>query len=83
MIAGTPFKVVQVVSRWKAYQETPEEMAADMPLLSLEQVEAAFDYYRAHREEIDADIERRAAKVERLRGETGQPPFVERLRKPS
>jgi type I restriction enzyme R subunit len=83
MIAGTPFKVVQIVSRWKAYQETPEEMAADMPLLSLEQVEAAFDYYRAHQEEIDADIERRAAKVERLREEMGQPPFVERLRKPS
>ncbi|MFW6175519.1 MAG: type I restriction enzyme endonuclease domain-containing protein, partial [Acidobacteriota bacterium] len=81
VVAGTPFKVVQIISRWKAHEETPEQIAADIPLLSLEQVNAAFEYYQTHREEIEEDIERRGAKVERLREERGQPPVVERLRK--
>lgn len=83
VIAGANTKVLEVVSDWKAYGSTPEEMAAELPHLTVEQVEAALEYYETHREEIDEDIERRLAKVERLREEMGQPPFVERLRKPS
>jgi uncharacterized protein (DUF433 family) len=58
VIAGTHTKVVQIVSHWKAYAETPEEMAENLPHLSLEQVNAAPEYYEAHREEVEADIER-------------------------
>ena len=81
VVAGANTKVVEIVSHWKAYDETPEEITASLPHLGIEQVEAALEYYRAHEEEIDADIERRLAEVDRLRDEMGQPPVVERLRR--
>lgn len=81
VIAGANTKVVEVVSDWKAYGGTPQEMAEELPHLSVEQVRAALEYYGTHREEIDEDIERRHAVVARLRKEMGQPPFVERLLK--
>lgn len=83
VIAGANTKVVEVVGHWQASGETAAELAADLPHLSVEQVEAALEYYRTHQEEIDEDMERRSAYVERLRQELGQPPYVERLRKPS
>lgn len=83
VIAGANTKVVEVVSHVKAYGGTPEEIHRQLPHLSVEQVEAALTYYQAHQEEIEEDLERRLAEVERLRQEMGQPPIVERLRKPS
>lgn len=53
-------------------EETAAELTADFPRLSVEQVEAALEYYRAHRREIDEDMERRAAYVERLSEELEQ-----------
>jgi uncharacterized protein (DUF433 family) len=81
VIAGTNTKVVEVVGHWRASDETAAELAADLPHLTVEQIAVALEYYRTHQEEIDEDIERRAAHVNRLREELGQPPYVERLSK--
>ena len=83
VIAGANTKVVEVVSHLKAYGGTPEEIHRQLPHLSVEQVEAALAYYQAHQEEIEEDLKRRLAEVERLRQEMRQPPIAERLRKPS
>lgn len=83
VIAGANTKVVEIVAIRQSYAETPEEIAEGLPHLTLEQVEAALDYYEAHREEIDEDMERRIKWVERLREEMGQPDIVEKLRRPN
>jgi type I restriction enzyme R subunit len=80
VIAGANTKVVEVVSHQRAYGETPAEMAANLPHLRLDQIEAALDYYQAHRDEIDGDLERRLAAVRRLRETSGQPPIADALR---
>jgi len=83
VIAGANTKVVEIVAIRQSYTETPEEIAEGLPHLTLEQVEAALDYYEAHKGEIDEDMERRIQWVERLREEMGQPEIVKRLRKPN
>lgn len=79
-IVGANTKVVEVVTTQQAYGWTAEKIASELPHLSLEQVQAAFAFYDSHRQEIDDDMERRLAKVERLREERGQPALVARLR---
>lgn len=80
-IAGANTKVVELIANAQASGGTPEELHQELPHLTVEQIEAALAFYAEHREEIDADIERRLRKVERLRRELGQPPIVERLRR--
>lgn len=82
-IAGANTKVVEIVTHQRAYDETPEEIAAALPHLTVAQVEAALEYYTVHRQEIDDDIERRLAEADRLRETMGQPAFAARLRKPN
>lgn len=81
VIAGANTKVVEVVRHQQGTGHTPEEIHEALPHLSVAQVEAALAFFEEHREEIEEDIERRAAYADRLREELGQPPVVERLRK--
>lgn len=81
VIAGANTKVVEVVSHLKAYGGTAEEIHRQLPHLSVEQVEAALTYYQACQKEMEEDLTRRLAEVERLRAEMGQPPIAARLRK--
>lgn len=79
-IEGANTKVVELVAEVKAYGWSPEELAYQHPHLSLAQVHSALAYYRDHREEVEADLERRQDLVDRMRQEVGEHPLVTKLR---
>jgi uncharacterized protein (DUF433 family) len=79
-IEGANTKVVELVAAAKAHGWSAEELTYQHPHLTLGKVHSALAYYWDHREEIDADLERRAAVVEELRAEAGDHPLVARLR---
>lgn len=79
-IDGANTKVVELVAEVKAHGWSPEELAYQHPHLTLGQVHSALAFYWDHREEIDADLDRREAEVEEIRGEVGDHPPVARLR---
>jgi uncharacterized protein (DUF433 family) len=55
-IAGTQTKVMTVVQNKRAARNTPEQLQAAMPHLTLAQVYAALAYYHDHKAEIDHQI---------------------------
>jgi uncharacterized protein (DUF433 family) len=67
VIAGTTMKVVELVAERKAYGWSPEELHFQHPYLTLGQIYSALAYYSDHAEHLDADLERRARRVEELR----------------
>jgi uncharacterized protein (DUF433 family) len=54
-IAGTSV-TVRCIAAWSNHGETPDEIAAGYPHLTLAQIFAALAYYHANREEIDQDL---------------------------
>ena len=61
---------------------TPEEIAVNLPTLSLEQIHATITYYLHNRAEVDAYLLRLAGWREQSyrEWETNPPPVVQRLR---
>ena len=64
-VAGTGVTVRRIVG-WYKQGLTPEEIATEVPHLSLAQVYAALTYYHANREEIEADIAAEDAEAKQL-----------------
>lgn len=64
-IAGTGVTVRRIVG-WYKQGLSPEEIATEVPHLSLAQVYAALTYYHANRDEIEADIAAEDAAAENL-----------------
>ena len=64
-IAGTGVTVRRIVI-WYQLGLSPEEIAREIPHLSLAQIYAALAYYHANRDEIEADIAAEKTEVERL-----------------
>jgi uncharacterized protein (DUF433 family) len=64
-IAGTGVTVRRIVG-WYKLGLNPEEIADQVPHLSLAQVYAALAYYHANREEIETDLAAEMAEAERL-----------------
>jgi len=79
-IAGTTMKVVELVMAQKAYGWSPEELHFQHPYLTMSQIHSALAYYWEHKDELDADIERRLAYAEQSRQEAGPSPLATRLR---
>lgn len=72
-IDDTRTKVVEVITEAIHLGRDVEEIHRQHPHLSRAQIRAAISYYEEHREEIDADIERRYQLAEDLRQQaTGQ-----------
>ena len=71
VIAGTTMKVVELVTAHLAHGWSPEELHFQFPHLSLGQIHSALAYYWDHKDELDADIERRARYAEQARREAG------------
>ena len=67
-IAGTGVSVRRIVG-WYQLGQTPEEIATQIPHLSLAQVHAALTYYHANREEMDAEMAVEDAEADRLEQE--------------
>ena len=80
IIAGTNMKVVELVMAQLAHGWSPEELHFQHPYLSLGQIHSALAYYWDHKEELDADIERRRQYAEKARREAGPSPLANKLR---
>lgn len=80
-VAGSRVSLDSVVY---AYREgrSPEQIRADFPTLSLEQVHGALAYYLRHQGEVDHYLEEQSALHERLRAENElkNPDLVQGLR---
>lgn len=81
VIAGANTKVVEIVLDTVAHGTSPAELHFQFPHLSLGQIHSALAYYWDHKEELDADIERRLANVGQLRAEVPVPALVDRLKR--
>jgi uncharacterized protein (DUF433 family) len=79
-IAGTTMKVVELVTAQTAYGWSAEELHFQFPHLSLGQIHSALAYYWDHRDELDQDIARRLAAVDRQQHQTPTAPLRARLR---
>lgn len=79
-IEGANTKIVELVAAVKAHGWSAEELAYQHPHLTLGQVHSALAYYWDHREEVEADLERRAALIDEIRGEVGEHPLIAKLR---
>jgi len=80
VIAGTTMKVVELVLAQAAYGWSAEELSGQFPYLTLGQIHSALAYYWDHREALDADIEGRIRKVDRIRNSMPESPLVKRLK---
>jgi len=69
-VAGTGVTVQRIAS-WYRLGLTPEEIADEIPHLSIAQVYAALAYYHANREEIEADLAAEVAYTEELERQHG------------
>jgi len=70
-IAGTGVTVRRIVG-WYKLGLTAEEIAAEIPHLTLAQVHAALAYYHANQEEIEQDIAEEEAVAEQLERQHGK-----------
>src|SRR5690348_9710153 len=75
-IAGHRIKVQHVAVWHERLGQSPEEIVAAHPELTLAEVHAALAYYHSHRAEIDADIQADKEFVARLRSQTGPSPLA-------
>ncbi|MBM4051096.1 MAG: DUF433 domain-containing protein [Planctomycetes bacterium] len=80
VISGTTMKVVELVMAQMAYGWSPEELHFQHPYLTLGQIHSALAYYWDHKEELDADIERRWQYAEEARRKAGPSPLAAKLR---
>jgi uncharacterized protein (DUF433 family) len=80
VIAGTTMKVVELVLAQAAYGWSAEELREQFPYLTFGQIYSALAYYWDHREALDADIEGRVRKVDRIRDAMPESPLARRLK---
>ena len=79
IIAGTTMKVVELVMAQRAHGWSPEELAFQFPHISMSQIHAALTYYWDHRDELDADIDRREQFSKEAREAVADSPLAQRL----
>ncbi len=69
-IAGHRVRVQDVVI-WTEQGQSPDEIVAHIPSITVADVYSALAYYHDHRVEIDADIQTEIAIVAELKSKTG------------
>ena len=80
IITGTTMKVVELMTSVKAYSLSPEELLESYAHLTLSKIYSALAYYWDHKQELDADMQRRFEYAEKLRLEAGESPLAKKLR---
>ncbi len=84
VLSGTRTKVVEIAVEHVAYGWDAQELHQQHPHLSLGQIHSALAYYYDHKAEMDADIDRRRNRAERIKAELdqrqGEPPLLEKIR---
>lgn len=79
-IAGTRVRVRDIYAHSEIHGESPEEIVAALPHLTLAQVHAALSYYFEHREAILAEIRRDDEFVRLMRNKLGPGPLEQKLK---
>jgi uncharacterized protein (DUF433 family) len=79
-ITGHRIKVQHVAVWHENLGQSPEEIVATYPSLTLAEVHAALAYYYSHRTEIEADIRADEEFVARLRAKSGPSPLELKLK---
>ncbi|NER38902.1 MAG: DUF433 domain-containing protein [Oscillatoria sp. SIO1A7] len=79
-VAGTTMKVIELVSGQIAFGWSPEEIKFQHPYLSMSQIHSALAYYWDNKEALDADMQQRFEKVEKMRQEAGETNLTKKLR---
>lgn len=79
-IGNTRVSVMDIVLDRTAYHLLPEEIAEEYDGLSLAQIYAALSWYYDHREQVDAEIERRFRLAEVMRADAEPSPAIKRLK---
>ncbi|HAX77753.1 MAG TPA: hypothetical protein DCY88_18425 [Cyanobacteria bacterium UBA11372] len=80
IIAGTTMKVVELVEAQIAYGWSPAELHLNHRYLSMSQILSALAYYWDHKQELDAEIQRREEYIKQAEMEAGESPLAARLR---
>jgi uncharacterized protein (DUF433 family) len=80
LIAGTTMKVIELVQAHLAYGWSPAELHLNHRYLTMSQIHSAFAYYWDHKQELDADMQRRFEYAEKLRLEAGEFQVAKKLR---
>ena len=80
VIAGANTKVIEVALAQKAHGMSPEELAYQLPHLSMGQIHSALAYYWDHKHELDDDIQRRHQEMDDLRREIQPTELLAKLR---
>lgn len=78
-LAGHRIKVQQVAVWHEQLGQSPEEIVATYPGLTLAAVHAALAYYHAHRDQIDADIRADEEFAAKLRAAGEASPLTRKL----
>lgn len=66
VLRGTRTPVGTVVAYYQTYCQDRNEVAAALPHLTMQQIDAALAYYEHHKEEVDADEQRHEKARERF-----------------
>ncbi len=80
IIEGTTTKIVEIVAEMKAYGWSPEEIHFQHKYLSLGQIYSALAYYWDNAYEIDRDIKKRLAKIDKIRQQIGSSEIKDKLK---
>ena len=83
ILAGTTTKVVELVVEKLAYGWSPEELHFQHPHLSMGQICSALGYYWDHPDFFDREIAGQLETLDRLKSQTPEPTFLQRLKKGS
>ncbi len=79
-IQGTTMKIVELVAENTGYGWGAEELHHQHPHLTLSQIYSALAYYQDHKDEIEADIERRMKLADEIFEEIGPSPLSAMLK---
>ena len=80
VIAGTGFKVKQLIAERQAHGSSPEELAFQHPQLSLAQVYSALAYYEDHKAQIDTHIREGDARAKTLKAQLDATDLKEQIK---
>jgi uncharacterized protein (DUF433 family) len=79
-IKGTRLRVQDIYFDSEFHGKSPDEIAADFPHVTLDQVRAALAYSSAHREAILEEIRQDEDFIQELRKKTGPGPLEQMLK---
>jgi uncharacterized protein (DUF433 family) len=80
-VEGTTTKVTEIVLNQRWANQTAEELQADLPHLSLTQIDAALAFYRENKVRCDSHIEAAESFAREMREKSGESPLRIRLRR--